>query len=70
MTETKRIAPDRLHAGRAALEQARWSAARAIFEETLAEDETPEAFEGLSWAAWWLDDGAAVLAARESAYRL
>ena len=70
MAETKRIAPDRLHAGRTALEQARWSAARAIFEETLAEEETPEAFEGLSWAAWWLDDGAAVLAARESAYRL
>jgi len=67
---TKRVAPDRLPAGRAALEQARWGAARAIFEEALAEDETPEAFEGLSWAAWWLDDGEAVLAARESAYRL
>ena len=67
---TKRVARDRLPAGRAALEQARWGPARAIFEEALAEDETPEAFEGLSWAAWWLDDGEAVLAARESAYRL
>ena len=32
--------------------------------------ETPEAFEGLSWAAWWLDDAEAVFEAREHAYRL
>ncbi len=32
--------------------------------------ETPEAFEGLSWAAWWLDDAEAVFAARERAFRL
>ena len=33
-------------------------------------EETPEAFEGLSWAAWWLDDAEAVFAARERAYHL
>ena len=30
----------------------------------------PEALEGLSWAAWWLDDAETVFAAREGAYRL
>ena len=43
-------------------------AARERFEAAL--EETPEALEGLSWAAWWLDDGATVFAAREGAYRL
>ena len=56
--------------GLAELREARWDAARESFEATLAADETPEAFEGLSWAAWWLDDGEAVFAARENAYRL
>ena len=53
-----------------ALEEGRWDAARASFEEALAEQETPESFEGLSWAAWWLDDADAVFGARENAYRL
>lgn len=66
----KRSASDRLQAGRAALVEGRWAEARASFQEALADDESPEAFEGLSWAAWWLDDAEAVFAARESAYRL
>ena len=52
------------------LREGRWEAARALFEEAVAAEETPEAFEGLSWAAWWLDDAAAVFDARERAYRL
>ena len=36
----------------------------------LAEDATPAAFEGLSWAAWWLDDAETVFSARERAYAL
>ncbi len=52
------------------LEQARWPEARAAFEAALAEAETAAAHEGLSWAAWWLDDGPAVFAARERAYTL
>ena len=44
--------------------------ARALFEQAVSADETPEAFEGLSWAAWWLDDAEAVFAARERAFRL
>ncbi|HWM14855.1 MAG TPA: LuxR C-terminal-related transcriptional regulator [Gaiellaceae bacterium] len=66
----KQSESDRLRAGRAALAQADWGTARATFEEALAGEETPEAFEGLSWAAWWLDEAEAVIAARESAYRL
>jgi LuxR family transcriptional regulator, maltose regulon positive regulatory protein len=57
-------------AGRAELGAARWAVARALFEAALADQETPEAFEGLSWAAWWVDDAAAVRHAREQAYRL
>jgi DNA-binding CsgD family transcriptional regulator len=53
-----------------ALREARWTQARERFEAALALEETPEALEGLSWAAWWLDDGATVFAAREGAYRL
>ncbi|MDQ4030024.1 MAG: helix-turn-helix transcriptional regulator, partial [Actinomycetota bacterium] len=56
--------------GWAELAEGRWEAARADFEQALAADATPEAFEGLSWAAWWLDDGRSVFEARERAYRL
>jgi hypothetical protein len=66
----KKTAPDPLARGWAELSEARWEAARAFFEESLAAEETPEAFEGLSWAAWWLDDGPVVFEARERAYRL
>lgn len=39
-------------------------------EQAVGAEETPEGFEGLSWAAWWLDDAEAVFDARERAYRL
>jgi DNA-binding NarL/FixJ family response regulator len=53
--------------GWALLQDARWHEARAAF---LAAEETAEAQEGLSWAAWWLDDADAVFAARERAFHL
>ncbi|MEV5961598.1 LuxR C-terminal-related transcriptional regulator [Kribbella sp. NPDC051952] len=56
-----------LAAGRAALSRGAWSVARVAFEQALP---SPEAFEGLSWAAWWLEDVPACLDAREQAYRL
>jgi LuxR family maltose regulon positive regulatory protein len=59
-----------LVAGWSELRKARWKAARERFEAALRTEETPEALEGLSWAAWWLDDADAVFAAREGAYRL
>ena len=59
-----RAAPAGLGAGWEALRDGRWHDARTCFEG----GEGPEALEGLSWAAWWLDDGPAVFDARERAY--
>jgi LuxR family maltose regulon positive regulatory protein len=59
---------DMIAAGRDALACGAWAEARAAFERALAEDETPEALEGLSWAAWWLGDPDVLLEARERAY--
>ena len=66
----KRLVSDRVGDGWAALGEGLWDVARARFGEAVAAEETPEAFEGLSWAAWWLDDADVVFAARERAYRL
>jgi len=68
MAEATKRAP--IDAGWAALAEGSWEAARESFERAIAVAETPEAFEGLSWAAWWLDDGDTVFEAREHAYRL
>jgi len=59
-----------VEAGRAALAGGSWEEARARFTEALAGGELPEALEGLGLAAWWLDDGALALDARERAYRV
>jgi DNA-binding NarL/FixJ family response regulator len=61
-------APD-LDAGRRALSIGAWDDARAAFEVALAGGETPEALEGLSWAAWWLNDADVMFEARERAFR-
>lgn len=66
----KQTAPDSVSAGWAELAAGRWEAAKITFGEAVAVAATPEAFEGLSWAAWWLDDAEAVFDARERAYRL
>ena len=52
------------------LEHARWQSAREAFERALAVEEHGATYEGLSWAAWWLDDGDTVFAARERAFTL
>jgi ATP/maltotriose-dependent transcriptional regulator MalT len=39
------------------------------FQEAVASSESPEAWEGLSRAAWWLGDQEQTLTARERAYR-
>ena len=59
-----------LDAGLKALADGSWIEARASFDGALREVETPEALEGLSWAAWWLDDAPAVFETRLRAYRL
>lgn len=57
-----------LDAAQAALATGAWEEARAHFERALSVEETPEALEGLSWAAWWLDDADALFDLRERAY--
>src|SRR5919109_3208680 len=64
------LSSDPLSAGWARLADGEWGAARTSFEDALSREEAPEALEGLSWAAWWLDDAEAVLDARERAYRV
>ena len=59
-----------LEAGAKALARGEWEAARAIFAHLVAENVTPEALEGQSWAAWWLDDAQVVFESREHAYQL
>jgi len=57
-------------AGWTELAHGRWAAARELLEQAVADAPSPKAFEGLSWAAWWLDDEPAVFEAREQAYGL
>ena len=64
------IASEPLSTGWARLADGEWAAASSSFAGALAREETPEALEGLSWAAWWLDDSETVFDARERAYRL
>lgn len=58
-----------IEAGQAALASGSWEEARAQFTAVVQGAELPEALEGLGLAAWWLDDGALTLDARERAYR-
>jgi ATP/maltotriose-dependent transcriptional regulator MalT len=59
-----------LDLGWAELRDGRWDVAMAFFEEAVAAAESPEAFEGLSWSAWWRDDAEVVFDARRKAYGL
>jgi LuxR family maltose regulon positive regulatory protein len=59
-----------LAAGWQALARTEWDRARGLFEAAVGRGESAEAFEGLSLAAWWLDDGETMFATRERAYRL
>jgi LuxR family maltose regulon positive regulatory protein len=67
---SSKAAQPSLEIGWGALQEGRWEAARALFKEAATGEATAEAFEGLSWAAWWLDDPTEVFEAREHAYRL
>ena len=72
VAETTSENPDAaaLDAGWSDLAGGRWAAALACFQRAVGAKETPEAHEGLSWAAWWLDDADVVFAARDRAYDL
>jgi LuxR family transcriptional regulator, maltose regulon positive regulatory protein len=59
-----------LDTGWAALGKGDWEQARAAFEESLAEGETPEALEGMGWVGHMLNEDRLTFDARERAYRL
>jgi LuxR family transcriptional regulator, maltose regulon positive regulatory protein len=64
------LAEQLLETGWAALGRGDWDAARMSFEESLSDGETPEALEGLGWAAQMLNEDSLTFEARERAYRL
>jgi DNA-binding CsgD family transcriptional regulator len=59
-----------LDMGWAALRGGDWEGARAAFEESLAQGETPEALEGMGWVGHMQNDDRLTFGAREHAYRL
>ena len=59
---------DHLATGAAALEAGRWEEARAAFAAALAEQETPQALDGMGVALWWLGETRASVASTERAY--
>jgi ATP/maltotriose-dependent transcriptional regulator MalT len=60
---------DLVAAGFEALAGGAWADARERFEAALGRGESPEAWEGLGWAGWWLADEELTLRARERAFR-
>lgn len=61
-------ATDLLAVGNAALATGDWGAARTAFESVLAEDDLPDAHDGLARALWWLEGTAQAVAERTHAY--
>ncbi|HEV3472302.1 MAG TPA: LuxR C-terminal-related transcriptional regulator [Actinomycetota bacterium] len=57
-----------IEVGRAALQTGRWEEALAAFEASLAEEETPEALDGMGEALWWLCEARSSVRYRERAY--
>ena len=66
--EPVRAAP--LDTGWAALSNGDWESAKASFEESLVQSETPEALEGMGWVGQMLSEDRLTFDARERAYRL
>jgi hypothetical protein len=61
---------DALAEGRAALMRGAWRQARTRFEEAVAAEESPAAYEGLGVAARYLLDAEGAVTAHERGYRL
>jgi LuxR family transcriptional regulator, maltose regulon positive regulatory protein len=69
MTSSQRATRTDVDDGWQALREGRWVAARTSFEASLADDGSPEAWEGLGWACYFLDEDPGTFDAREAAYR-
>lgn len=59
-----------LETGWARLGRGKWAEARQSFRRAVEQEGSPEAYEGLSWAAWWLDRADETFEARRRAYSL
>lgn len=59
-----------LSEGWQALARTEWEEARSLFAAAAGREERAPTLEGLSIAAWWLDDVETMFATRERAYRL
>ena len=57
-----------LNKGRTALSVGEWEKARDYFQSALSEDQSPEIYEELGWACWWLNDAAGVFENRTKAF--
>jgi LuxR family maltose regulon positive regulatory protein len=64
------LKPSGCQNGDEALSRGAWEEARQAFQEASGNCGSPEAFEGLGTAAWWLDQADLVFDSRERAYRL
>jgi LuxR family transcriptional regulator, maltose regulon positive regulatory protein len=69
MTSPQRTALTDVDGGWQALRAGDWDAARTLFDASLATDGSPEAWEGLGWANYFLDEDPGTFEAREAAYR-
>jgi ATP/maltotriose-dependent transcriptional regulator MalT len=67
---TQLTAADAVASGRTALLRGAWLEARAWFEEALAVEASPAAYEGLGVAARYLSDAEVAVSAHERGYRL
>jgi DNA-binding NarL/FixJ family response regulator len=67
----QQVTTEALERAREAMRRGAWLEAAAVFRDVIAtEPSCAEAHEGLGTAAWWVDDQATVLEARENAFRL
>jgi DNA-binding NarL/FixJ family response regulator len=64
------LATESIAAGRRALVRGAWAEARSRFEEALADEESPDALDGLGIALRYLGDTRAAVEAHERGYRL
>ena len=59
-----------LQEGRKALSEGKWKEAKTIFERAVEREISPELFEELARACWWLNEIQEVLNFRTKAYQL
>jgi ATP/maltotriose-dependent transcriptional regulator MalT len=59
-----------LNKGRTALSVGEWEKARDYLQSALGEDQSPEIYEELGWACWWINDASGVFDNRTKAFNL